>query len=468
VDIVSREEYAMRFYLLPLLLLTLLLQPPSLMAATPPDFVALAKELKPAVVNISTSKMVQPRGPAPGQRSPAPDPFEEFFERFFRGQPGTPSPPRRERSLGSGFIITSDGFILTNDHVVREAAEITVRLGDGRSFTAEVRGRDPKLDLSLLKIEAQGLPVVRLGDSAELQVGEWVLAIGNPFGLEQTVTAGIVSAKGRVIGAGPYDDFIQTDASINPGNSGGPLFNTQGQVVGINTAIIAGGQGIGFATPINAVQTVLEQLKEKGHVTRGWLGVAVQPMTADLAESFGLPEVRGALVSQVIQDSPAEKAGLRRGDVILAFAGVEIDAINDLPRLVAAAPVGSSAQLTIFREGKTLQVQVTIAELEDAARPAPTADPASLGLGVTDITPEAVRQYGLSGERGALITAVDPAGPAAESNLRPGDLIVEVNGQQIAKASAFRQFAARAKKGQTLRLLVQRGESLFYATLRVR
>jgi serine protease Do len=310
---------------------------------------------------------------------------------------------------------------------------------------------------------------VRLGDSAQLQVGEWVLAIGNPFGLEQTVTAGIVSAKGRVIGAGPYDDFIQTDASINPGNSGGPLFNTRGEVVGINTAIIAGGQGIGFATPINAVQGVLKQLKEKGHVTRGWLGVAVQPMTADLAESFGLQEARGALVSEVIKGSPAEAAGLRRGDVILAFDGVEIDTFNDLPRLVAAAPVGSSAPLTVFRDGKTLQLQVTIGELEDADRqPAPAPEPASLGLGITDITPDAVRLYGLTGERGALVTSVDPAGPAADSNLRPGDLIVEVNGQEIAKASAFRQIAARAKKGETLRLLVQRGESLFYTTLRVR
>jgi serine protease Do len=458
----------MRFYLLPLLLLTLFLHPRPL-AAAPPDFVTLAKDLKPAVVNISTSKMVRPRGSAPGPRAPAPDPFEEFFERFFRGQPGAPMPPRRERSLGSGFIISADGFILTNDHVVQGAEEIMVRLGDGRSFTAAVRGSDPKLDLALLKIEARELPVVTLGDSAQLQVGEWVLAIGNPFGLEQTVTAGIVSAKGRVIGAGPYDDFIQTDASINPGNSGGPLFNARGQVVGINTAIIAGGQGIGFATPINAVQGVLKQLKEKGHVTRGWLGVAVQPMTADLAESFGLKEVRGALVSEVIKNSPAQAAGLRRGDVILSFAGVDIDSVNDLPRLVAAAPVGSSATLTVYRDGKTLQVQATIGELEDVDRqPTPAPDPASLGLGVTDITPDAARLYGLSGERGALVTAVDPAGPAADSNLRPGDLIVEVNGQEIAQASAFRQLAARAKKGETLRLLVQRGENLFYTTLRVR
>jgi serine protease Do len=413
--------------------------------------------------------MVQSRGPAPGPRSQTPDPFEEFFERFFRGQPGTPGPPQRERSLGSGFIISADGFILTNDHVVQEAEEIMVRLGDGRSFIAAVRGRDPKLDLALLKIEAQQLPAVRLGDSAQLQVGEWVLAIGNPFGLEQTVTAGIVSAKGRVIGAGPYDDFIQTDASINPGNSGGPLFNARGEVVGINTAIIAGGQGIGFATPISAVQGVLKQLKERGHVTRGWLGVAVQPLTADLAESFGLKEARGALVSEVIKDSPAQAAGLRRGDVILAFDGVAIEAVNDLPRLVAAAPVGSRAQVTVYRGGKTLQLPVTIAEMEDASRqPAPATEPASLGLVLTDITPDTARRYGLSAERGVLITSVDPAGAAAVANLRPGDLIVEVNGQEIAKASAFRQMAARAKKGETLRLLVQRGEGLFYTTLRIR
>jgi len=444
-----------------------LLLPSPLPAATPPDFVALARELKPAVVNISTAKTVRPRRPAlPGPRSPYNDFFDDFFDRFFQGQPQA---PRKERSLGSGFIISGDGYILTNDHVVDGADEIKVKLSDGRTFTATVKGLDPKLDIALLKIDAgDHLPVARLGDSKELQVGEWVMAIGNPFGLEQTVTVGIVSAKGRVIGAGPYDDFIQTDASINPGNSGGPLFNSSGEVVGINTAIVAGGQGIGFATPVNAAKNILPQLKETGHVTRGWLGVSVQLVTEELAESFGLKEPKGALVAEVVAGSPAEKAGIRRGDIILLFDGREVDAINDLPRLVAAAAVGQKVKLTVFRNGKTEELTAEIGKLREGGEETGAAGAGDrLGLTVADITPEASRLYGLQGEKGALITAINPSGPAAEANLRPGDLVVEVNGEQTDDAAAFRAALAKAKGGQVLRLLIQRGDSLLYTTVKV-
>jgi len=441
--------------------------PTQLPAATPPDFVALARELKPAVVNISTSKTVQPRRPAlPGPRSPYNDFFDDFFDRFFQGQPQA---PRKERSLGSGFIISGDGYILTNDHVVEGADEVKVKLSDGRTFTAAIKGLDAKLDLALLKIDAgENLPVARLGDSKELQVGEWVMAIGNPFGLEQTVTVGIVSAKGRVIGAGPYDDFIQTDASINPGNSGGPLFNSSGDVVGINTAIVAGGQGIGFATPVNAAKSILPQLRETGHVTRGWLGVSVQLVTEELAESFGLKEAKGALVSEVVAGSPAERAGVRRGDIILRFDDREVDAINDLPRLVAAATVGQKVKLTVFRSGKTEELIAEIGTLKEAGEEAAATGAGDrLGLGVADITPEAARLYGLQGEKGALITAIDPRGPAAGANLRPGDLVVEVNGAETPTAAAFRAAVAQAKAGQVLRLLIQRGDSLLYTTVKV-
>ncbi len=439
---------------------------PSL-AASSPDFVALAKELKPSVVNISTSKTVRPRTQiAPGPRGPQSDPFEEFFERFFRGQPQV---PHKERSLGSGFIISKEGYILTNDHVVSGADDIKVKLSDGRTFTASVKGLDPKLDLALLKIDTgEALPVAKLGDSDQLQIGEWVMAIGNPFGLEQTVTVGIVSAKGRVIGAGPYDDFIQTDASINPGNSGGPLFNTRGEVVGINTAIVAGGQGIGFATPIRSAQEILPQLRETGKVVRGWLGVTVQPMTEELAKSFGLSETKGALVSEVVAGSPAEKAGFKRGDIILAFDGRDVDAVNDLPRLVATTPIGKKVKVTVYRDGKTRQLDAEVGRLEEAGSEQVAAGEkgGTLGLSVSDVTPELMRAYGLEKVQGVVVTAIDPAGPGAEANLRPGDVILEVNGKTIAGVKDFRTAVKGAKKGDVLRLLVQRREGLFYMTLK--
>ncbi len=449
-----------------LIIVFLSLGVPSVGAQTFPDFVNLAKQLKPAVVNISTTKNIKPRRPMmPGPQAPQQDQFNDFFEHFFGGPQEM---PRKERSLGSGFIISKEGFILTNNHVVAEADEVKITLEDGRIFVAEVKGLDPKLDVALLKINAgTDLPVAQLGDSGKLQVGEWVMAIGNPFGLEETVTVGIVSAKERVIGAGPYDDFIQTDASINPGNSGGPLFDTQGKVVGINTAIVSSGQGIGFATPINAAKLILPELRETGKVTRGWLGVAVQEMTPELAQSFGLKEAKGALVSEVIEKSPAAKAGVQRGDIILSFAGKPVQNVSELPRVVAATPVGEKAMVEVFRNGKRLQLPVIVARLDEGEKGAAPAGEVgqNLGLTVGDVTPEAQRYYRLDRIKGALVTAIDPAGPAAEANIRPGDLITEVNGQEIANADAFRKSLQQLKPGALLRLLIQRGDSLFYTTL---
>src|SRR3990172_5254824 len=298
----------------------------------PPSFEVIDKKTMPVVVNISTTTQRSGRG---GSN----DPIEEFFNRFF-GE--TPPRENSQRSLGSGILISKDGEILTNYHVVRNADAIKVKLADQTEFEARLIGKDDRTDLAMIKIRRSGgnLPFARLGSSSHLDVGDWVMAIGNPFGLDHTVTAGIVSAKGRVIGAGPYDNFIQTDASIHPGNSGGPLFNLKGEVIGINTAIIAGGQGVGFATPINMAKDILLQLKEKGRVTRGWIGVSIQEVTPDLAKSFGLKDKQGALVSSINKDEPADKGGIKAGDIIIEFDGKEIKEVSDLPRAVAAIPPG--------------------------------------------------------------------------------------------------------------------------------
>jgi serine protease Do len=434
-----------------------------------PDFAELAIRLKPSVVNISTSKTIRPQRPIfPGQPSPYNEFFEEFFDRFFRGQPMD----RKERSLGSGFIISADGYILTNDHVVDGADVIKVRLSDGREFNGTVQGLDPKLDLALIKIDVgqEELPVAEMGNSETLKVGEWVMAIGNPFGLEQTVTVGIVSAKGRVIGAGPYDDFIQTDASINPGNSGGPLFNEAGKVIGINTAIVAGGQGIGFAIPINAAKSIIPQLRETGHVVRGWIGVTVQELTEELAESFGLKKARGALVTDVEDDSPARKAGLQRGDIILEINGQTLENLSDLPRIVAALPVGAKARMTLFRDGRTKEARVTIGTQDRDQQPAKREVAKSknlLGLSVIDITPEIKSRYRLSVEKGVLVAAVEADGPAA-GTLHAGDVILELNGEPVESAAALHALLGNSKSNQLVRLLVQRRDQTLYATVRTR
>ena len=439
----------------------------ALAAAQPPDFVSLAEQLKPAVVNIGTAKTVKPRTPSyPGPQGPHGDMFEEFFERFFRNAPQS---PRKERSLGSGFIISQDGYILTNDHVVDGADEIKVKLSDGREFTGEIRGLDPKLDLALIKIDAgEDLPVARLGDSEAIKVGEWVMAIGNPFGLEQTVTVGIVSAKGRVIGAGPYDDFIQTDASINPGYSGGPLFNMRGEVVGINTAIVAQGQGIGFAIPVNMAKQIIPQLRDEGRVTRGWLGVTVQALNKELADSFGLDSTHGALVNEVIEDSPADQAGLKRGDIIVEYDGTRVDELNDLPRLVAATPVGETVRVKVFRDGKERTIKVEIGRLDDGERELAADDEeggGALGITAANVTPELVERYSLESDQGILITKIDPEGPAADANLRVGDLIIEADGKEVRSVKEFEAVVGKMKAGKVLRLLIQRRATLLYTTV---
>ncbi len=443
------------------LLTLLVLLPGLLFAAQPPDFATLAEQLRPAVV--------KPRSPLPrGPRQPGGDLFEEFFERFFQEMPRS---PRRERSLGTGFIISADGYILTNDHVVDGADEIQVKLSDGREFKGTVRGLDPKLDLALIKIEAgKDLPVANLGNSDTVRIGEWVMAIGNPFGLEQTVTVGIVSAKGRVIGAGPYDDFIQTDASINPGNSGGPLFNLKGEVIGINTAIVPNGQGIGFAIPVNMAKQIVPQLRDAGKVTRGWLGVVVQPMSEELAQSFDLDRPRGALVSDVVKDSPAAHAGLQRGDVILSFDGQAIDERNDLPKVVANTSVGKTVKVVVFRDGKEKELKVAVGKLTEDDEPdiSPATVSGVLGLTVAPLSPELARRYELDEKaNGVIITAIDPGKAAAGANLRQGDLVVEVNGRSVETVRDFESATAKVGKGKVLRLLIQRRDTLFFTTLRV-
>lgn len=454
-------------YLLFLMLpgLLLFLASPVLAKALNPDFVPLIKELKPAVVNIGTTTRVKgSRLPSsPFMQSPfGPSPFDEFFGRFFeepRQQRGM-----KKRSLGSGFLISNDGYILTNYHVVANADEVSVKLSDGREFKAAVKGSDEKLDLALLKIESKSpLPAVQLGDSDAIEVGEWVLAIGNPFGLAETVTVGIVSAKGRVIGSGPYDDFIQTDASINPGNSGGPLFNGKGEVIGINSAIIAGGQGIGFAIPVNMAKSIIEQLKEEGRVTRGWLGVMIQPVTANLAQSFGLQEERGALISEVVTASPAAKAGLQPGDIILTFAGKKIQEMNDLPRLVAATPVNKKVKVTYLRDGKEAEASVVIDRLVDG-EPGDTVSDGSapLGMKVRELTAEFARQLRTKETAGVVVAELDEEGLAAEAGILLNDIIKEVNGRKITSLDDYKKALAMAKKGDFVRLLVRRGDSILY------
>lgn len=431
-------------------------------AAVLPDFALLAKKLKPAVVNISTSKTI-----APQKRHPGTDPFQEYFEKFFEAPR---QHPQKQRNLGSGFIISEDGFIITNNHVVSGADEIKVKLSDGREFKGEVKGRDEKLDIALVRVDAKGnLPVAPLGDSDKTEVGEWVMAIGNPFGLAQTVTAGIVSAQGRVIGSGPYDDYIQTDASINPGNSGGPLFNTRGEVIGINTAILAGGQGIGFAIPINMAKAILPQLKETGKVVRGWLGVSVQPVTQELAKSFGLEGERGALVAEVLPNSPAEKSGLKEGDIILEFDGHPIKEMVELPRIVAVTPVGKKVSVLVQRDNRQQTVPVVVEKLKDGESGAEDSaiDGDRLGLKVVELTPEKAQQMRLQVDKGVVVTEVQNDGLADRAGIQEGDLIREINGVRITTLADYHKAVAAIKKGSYLKVRLQRGRASLYVAIGV-
>ncbi len=396
------------------------------------------------------------------------DPFDQL-RRYF-GQGGQRE--YKQHGLGSGVIVSADGYILTNNHVVGNAEEIHVTLQDKREFTAKVIGKDAKTDLGLIKIDAkEPLPVAPLGDSNTADVGDWVIAIGNPFNVGMTVTAGIVSAKGRILG-GDYDDFIQTDASINPGNSGGPLINTRGEVIGINTAIYSrtgANNGIGFAIPIDMARNVMDQLKAHGRVIRGWLGVEIQEVTPDLAQSFGLPKPEGALVASADKDGPAGKGGIERGDIVLSFNGHPVDDEHELPALVAQTPINQKVPVEVVRNGQHMTLEVTIGERkEPQVASAKTEEPGgNWGMQVGDITPEIAQQFHLEGTKGVVIQKVAPDSPSADAGLQPGDVVMEINHDKVAAVS---DFVAKAKDAQSKKtpalLLVQRGGATLYTVIK--
>lgn len=429
-------------------------------------WVRLAKELTPAVANISTTQAVKGRGAQPRGPFSEDDPFNEFFKRFFGESPRQ----FKATSLGSGFIINKDGYILTNNHVVENATDITVKLGDSREFKAKVIGRDPKTDVALIKIEASNLPVIPFGDSDKLEVGEPVMAIGNPFGLSQTVTTGIVSAKGRFIGEGPYDNFIQTDASINRGNSGGPLINSNGEAVGVNTAILSptgGSIGIGFAIPIAMIKEVLPQLKDRGQVTRGWLGVAIQPITPDLGKKFSLKQANGALVSDVMEGSPAEQAGVKPGDVIVEFGGKTVKSSTELPHIVASTPVGKEVSMKVIRDGAEVALHVKIGELkeEQVATMTSSSPKTKLGIDIQELNPALSRKFGLKGEKGIVIAEVEPDSPGDAAGLQPGDLILEINRVRVTTVNQVKRVLEKTKPDEPTLLLIKRDGGTRYVVI---
>jgi serine protease Do len=435
-----------------------------------PDFVSLAKKMRPIVVNISTTQVSDSRGGQEFGGSPfgEDDPFNDFWKRFFGGQ--APRGPQRQRSLGSGFIIDSDGSIMTNNHVVENAQKIVVKLEDDQEYEAKVVGRDSKTDIAVIKINAKtSLTAASFGDSDHLEVGEWVVAIGNPFGLDSTVTSGIVSAKGRHIGQGPYDNFIQTDASINPGNSGGPLINLRGEVIGINTAIFSrsgGNIGIGFAIPINLVKELLPQLRGKGKVTRGYLGVLIQKVTPEIAESLGMDRGYGALVANVSKDGPAEKAGIKVGDVIVEFDGKEVKDSGDLPIIVARTPVEKKVRMKVLRDKKEVMLNVAVGELKDEEVVASVPEKGELGLTVQKVTPQMAESLGLEKADGVVVTAVEPGSAADDAGIRRGDVIMEVDRRSIRSLDEYKKAVAAIRKGRGVLFLVRRGESTLFLALK--
>jgi len=418
-------------------------------AVSAPNFVQLVKDVGPAVVNISV-KVQRTSGRGTN------DPFGRFFG----------APPEVGEGVGTGFFISSDGYILTNDHVVGEASEITVTVADGRELKGKVVGTDPRTDIGLIKVEdRKPFPTVRLGDSDAAQIGEWVVAIGNPFGLDHTVTAGIISAKGRrnvrPSGRAGDFDFIQTDASINPGNSGGPLINARGEVIGINSAVNMAAQGIGFAIPVNMVKTLLPQLKDKGKVTRSYLGVQMQDIDRDLAKSWKLSDTKGALITKVVPNSPAAKAGLQAGDIVVSFDGKPVGGIDDLRWLTGTAGVGKTVTLGVTGKGGNRTVRATLGELTEEAiaqgkglsKGGATAAP-SLGLSVSTVTPDIARQLGLEGPGGVVVVDVNKSSPAM--NVQPGDVILSVNDVEVSSDKQVVQLTQRIQRGDMVRLLVVR------------
>ncbi|WP_028238969.1 DegQ family serine endoprotease [Stutzerimonas azotifigens] len=441
-----------------------------------PDFTPLVKEASPAVVNISTRQSVPARGPSAQMPDleGLPPGFREFFERGFPNMPNRPRPQREAQSLGSGFIISKDGYILTNNHVVADADEIMVRLPDRSELEAKLVGADPRTDVALLKVEGDDLPTVKLGKSKELDAGEWVVAIGSPFGFDHTVTAGIVSATGRSLPNESYVPFIQTDVAINPGNSGGPLFNLDGEVVGINSQIFTrsgGFMGLSFAIPIDVAMDVADQLRETGKVSRGWLGVVIQEVNRDLAESFGLDRPAGALVAQVMDGSPAAKGGLRVGDVILSVNGETINMSGDLPHLVGAMKPGSQAKMEIVRDGNRQTLNVDIGALPEDGQAVADAGGAGGGqsstrLGVAVAELSDAQRKALDVQGGVVISEVR-GGPAAAIGLRPGDVITHLNNRAIDSVRTFRQVADNLPKNRSVSMRVLRDGRASYITLRL-
>ena len=445
---------------------------PSLAAAQPqslPDFTQLVEKQGPAVVNVSTSQTVRDEL----QQLPEDDPFFDFFRRF-----GPPQGPReyQSRSLGSGFIISPDGYILTNVHVVGAADDITVKLNDKREFKAKVIGADRRTDVAVIKIEATNLPAVRIGDPNQLKVGEWVLAIGSPFGFENTVTAGIVSAKGRSLPQENYVPFIQTDVAINPGNSGGPLFNLKGEVVGINSQIYSrtgGFMGLSFAIPIDVAMDVASQLRTAGRVSRGRIGVVIQEVTKELADSFGLAKAQGALVNSVEKGGPADKAGIEASDVILKFDGKAVNNSVDLPRIVAQTKPGSKVTVQLWRKGASKDVTLTVGELSDekiASRPGKPGGGgrsantvAKLGLSVSELTTDQRKELNISG--GLLVE--DAQGPAAKAGIRRGDVILALNNHDIQSVDQLNQLMSQYERARSVALLVKRGDGAIYVPIRL-
>jgi len=447
-------------------------------AASFPEITDLVEKVGPAVVNISTTKTVyeQDRLRELFENHRRGTPFDQFFDQFdkYLGPKDKNGKGRafKQRSLGSGFIISKDGYIVTNNHVIEEADEVKVNLPDSdKPLAAKVVGRDPEMDLALLKIDdGDDLPYLEFGDSAKIKVGQWVMAIGNPFGLENTVTVGIISAMGRIIGAGPFDNFIQTDASINPGNSGGPLLDLEGRVIGVNTAIVAAGQGIGFAIPSNMAKDIISQLRENKSVKRGWLGVTIQDIDENTAKALGLESVEGSLISSVIEGDPADKAGVKTGDVIVEVNGEKVEDSNGLLRKIAAIRPGESAELTIMRKGEDMTVSVKLGQ-RDAAKTAmapgeePKAAPeeAVLGLTVAPLGKDEAKALGLTKVEGLLISEVKEGAAAEESDVRPGDVILEVNQRPVKTPGEFKKLVETEgkRKGVIMLLLKRQGQNLF-------
>ena len=455
--------------------------------ATPDSFADLVEKLMPTVVNISTTQTVKGREQSPN--SPVPQlppgsPFEEFFKDFFERQQPNQPPRRRGTSLGSGFIVDPKGIVVTNNHVVAEADEITVTLADDTKYEAEVLGRDAKTDLAVLRIKAdKPLPAAKWGDSDASRVGDWVIAIGNPFGLGGSVTAGIISARQRDINSGPYDDFLQTDASINRGNSGGPMFNIEGEVIGINTAIFSpsgGSVGIGFAIPSSLARNVVRQLEKYGRTRRGWLGVRIQSVTDEIAESLDLDAPTGALVADVSKDSPAAKAGVQAGDVILEFDGRSVEQMRHLPRMVADTEIGKAVAVKVWRKGAEKLLSVTLGELEEAEKVAALESgdgdefkpgkTKMLGMTLSTITPELRQKFELPEvQRGVVVTEIDGDSAAAEKGIRPGDIIVEVAQEEVGSPDEVVEKidAVKDNKRKSVLLLLQRQGDLRFVAVRI-